>query len=285
MTAKKKKVGVVLGSGGIRALAALPFLEILQKIGVPIDLIVGSEGGAVMGALYSAGFPLEDIPRYMAEIYQRTSFGKINYYKLYKTLRAPLDPKDGPPGLLNNFPLKSRIEAIFKDIKIENLKTRTIIHATNMKNGSIVPLEEGSLTEAVYASNVVYPFLPPQFYKDQWLAGGMYTAVLPLMTAVNQQMDVIFAVSVNELEEVQQRGFIEHSCTLLNRTFASIQSPQVTLAISIHDGEIMMINVKFKKSIYLWDTHAIQDILEAGKTTVEKFAAEIDDIVKNAVNV
>ena len=47
------KVALVLGGGGSRGLAHVAVIEELTKAGIPIDLIVGSSAGSIVGALYA----------------------------------------------------------------------------------------------------------------------------------------------------------------------------------------------------------------------------------------
>ena len=50
----QKKVILVLGSGGIRGLAHLGVLEVLEKHKIPISEIVGCSAGSLIGAFYAA---------------------------------------------------------------------------------------------------------------------------------------------------------------------------------------------------------------------------------------
>ena len=51
------RLALVLGSGGVRSLAALGLIEVLWREGVAPDLIVGCSAGAMCGALIAQGHP------------------------------------------------------------------------------------------------------------------------------------------------------------------------------------------------------------------------------------
>ncbi len=55
------RVAVVLSSGGSRGLAHLGVLAALEELRVPVDLVVGSEWGALVGGLYAEGFTTGEI--------------------------------------------------------------------------------------------------------------------------------------------------------------------------------------------------------------------------------
>ncbi len=50
---RQPRVAVVLGGGGARGLAHVGVLQALESINVPIDLIVGTSAGSIVGALYA----------------------------------------------------------------------------------------------------------------------------------------------------------------------------------------------------------------------------------------
>ena len=47
------KVGLALGGGAARGLAHIGVLEVLEREGIPIDMIAGTSIGALVGALYA----------------------------------------------------------------------------------------------------------------------------------------------------------------------------------------------------------------------------------------
>src|SRR6185369_177375 len=59
--ARPPRVAVVLSSGGARGLAHVGVLEALEELHVPVDLVVGSEWGALVGGLYATGMTPREI--------------------------------------------------------------------------------------------------------------------------------------------------------------------------------------------------------------------------------
>ena len=58
---KPPKVTIVLGGGGCKALAQIGVLEVFAENHIPVDYVVGTSVGAIIGALYAGGVPLPDI--------------------------------------------------------------------------------------------------------------------------------------------------------------------------------------------------------------------------------
>ncbi|WP_345074530.1 patatin-like phospholipase family protein [Hymenobacter fastidiosus] len=68
--AAAQKVGLVLSGGGAKGLAHVGVLKQLEKNRIPIDYIVGTSMGAIVGALYAAGYS----PREIEEIVLKPDF-------------------------------------------------------------------------------------------------------------------------------------------------------------------------------------------------------------------
>lgn len=53
---ERKKVGVVLSGGGAKGVAHIQALKVIEEAGIPIDYIVGTSMGSIIGGLYSIGY-------------------------------------------------------------------------------------------------------------------------------------------------------------------------------------------------------------------------------------
>ncbi|MEM7348160.1 MAG: patatin-like phospholipase family protein [Chloroflexota bacterium] len=71
----RPKIGLVLGGGGIRGLAHIGVLEVLHREQIPIDLIVGTSMGGIVGVLFGLGYTPSEIVEEMARM-QSKPFNK-----------------------------------------------------------------------------------------------------------------------------------------------------------------------------------------------------------------
>lgn len=55
-TKERKKVAVVLSGGGAKGMAHIGVLKVLEKAGIPIDIVTGTSMGSIIGGLYSIGY-------------------------------------------------------------------------------------------------------------------------------------------------------------------------------------------------------------------------------------
>ena len=53
---RRKKVAVVLSGGGAKGVAHVSALKVIEEAGIPIDIIVGTSMGSIVGGLYCSGY-------------------------------------------------------------------------------------------------------------------------------------------------------------------------------------------------------------------------------------
>ena len=56
---RRKKVGVVLSGGGAKGMAHIGVLKVLERAGIPVDIITGTSMGSIIGGLYAIGYNAE----------------------------------------------------------------------------------------------------------------------------------------------------------------------------------------------------------------------------------
>lgn len=60
-TPQRKKVGLVLSGGGAKGMAHIGALKVIEEAGIPIDYIVGTSMGSIIGGLYAIGYTPEQM--------------------------------------------------------------------------------------------------------------------------------------------------------------------------------------------------------------------------------
>ena len=52
----RKRVAVVLSGGGAKGMAHIGVLKVLERAGIPVDIITGTSMGSIIGGLYAIGY-------------------------------------------------------------------------------------------------------------------------------------------------------------------------------------------------------------------------------------
>jgi NTE family protein len=61
LPSERKKVGLVLSGGGAKGMAHIGALKVIEKAGLPIDYVVGTSMGSIIGGLYAIGYTPEQM--------------------------------------------------------------------------------------------------------------------------------------------------------------------------------------------------------------------------------
>ena len=272
---KKPRIGVVIGGGGLKCLAAVSLFEFLNEAKIDIDLLVGCSGGAIMSALYGAGYNSEQMRDAIAQCINKKLFSNIDLRSVAGIAGLPFGRFDKSSGILNSGPIRQIYRRIFKDLKLEDLKPQTILQTTDYQTGESVILQKGLVADAVYASGVWFPILSPICIDGRWFIDGSYNSHVPVMEAVNRNMDIIIVMMFEEKLDSNPQGFINCYYNVNNIMTRALDRSQMSLSIDVGESEIVIINVLFDHVVPIWGVDEVPGVLEAGRNAVDRKKEEI----------
>lgn len=211
------KVALALGGGGSRGLSHIGVLQRLEEEGLPVDAMVGTSAGALMGTLWAAGFSGHDIQA----LFTRMDFGRTVLDPLQRQPGTSLaEQEEATTGLLNlevrdrglvfaqglrsGTELQRSLEGFlaradfFSEGDFDRLKIPVRILATNLEDGQGRPFASGSLVEAVRASMAVPGAFRPVTVGGQQYVDGALTENIPVAYAKGLfHPDRVLAVDVS----------------------------------------------------------------------------------------
>ncbi len=173
------KIGLVLGGGGSRGLAHVGVLQVLVREGIPVDLIVGTSMGGIVGVLFALGISPE---RLISEMRVLRSNSLINVKRLSARSRQLM---------LRGFLAQALENKTFADLKIP-----TTLMAVDMICGREVALNAGPLLPAALATSAVPAVFPPVAIDGMQLADGGVIDSLATHVAFEQGADKVIAVDI-----------------------------------------------------------------------------------------
>lgn len=152
---------LVLGGGGSRGIAHIGVIDVLKRENVPVDFIVGTSMGAIVGAMYAAGYQIDD----MTAMLER--FQKIN---------APGVSVLTAKGRQKRF--AEELETMLGGRTFEDLHIPLVVTAVDIISGQEIALSSGDLVTALLASSALPAiFLPVEIDDMQLLDGGVIDSV------------------------------------------------------------------------------------------------------------
>lgn len=173
------RVALVLGGGGSRGIAHIGVLNVLEQASVPIDLIVGTSMGAIVGAMYSAGHDTQT----MAEDIARLSGLNLLNINLFSQRARQQRIRD-------------ELNRGLRGMTFADLKIPLAVTAVDMKSGREIVLSEGNLVRALLASSAVPGVFPPVHIDDMELADGGVIDSVATHVAFSFNPQIVIAVDV-----------------------------------------------------------------------------------------
>nr|WP_092067504.1 patatin-like phospholipase family protein [Dendrosporobacter quercicolus]NSL46625.1 patatin-like phospholipase family protein [Dendrosporobacter quercicolus DSM 1736]SDL57838.1 NTE family protein [Dendrosporobacter quercicolus] len=176
----RPKTGLVLGSGGLRGLAHVGVLKVLERENIPIDYIAGCSIGALIGALYCSGHSPETI------------------LKLAKHLKRRhwLDFVVPKMGLFSGDKVLETTRLLTQQKTFSDLNIPLAIVATEINQGQEVVFNQGDLAKAVRASVSVPGVFVPYQWDDMLLVDGAVVNPTPIDVVRNMGADIVIAVDL-----------------------------------------------------------------------------------------
>ena len=210
---KRKRLGLALGGGGARGIAHVGVLRVFEEESIPVDLIVGTSIGAMVGAAYAIGQNTHEMEKRIEEFLNSPTFqesalksvkeihdtrksgftGKIHAFFRNRLLLAQSLFR---LGMLGSEEFEAMIDFFVPDIQIQDTQIPYRAVATDLVSGQSVVMTEGPLRRAVMASCAVPGAVPPVEVNGMLLSDGGSINIVPTMVAREEGADFVVAVSV-----------------------------------------------------------------------------------------
>jgi NTE family protein len=210
----RPRIGLVLGGGGAKGAAHVGVITLLEDMRIPIDCVIGTSMGALVGGTYAAGMTADELQQAIGKISWAEAIGfagrreklpmrrKLAGRTYSNTLEFGY--RDGgvaaPVGFINTQNIEQTIRYLVSrslgtsDFDQLPIPFRAI--ATDMMTGDMVVLRDGDLALAMRASMAVPGVFSPVQIDGRTLGDGGLTRNVPVDIARQTCADVVIAVAV-----------------------------------------------------------------------------------------
>lgn len=217
LMADRPKVGLVLGGGGAKGAAEVGVLKVIERAGIPVDYIVGTSIGSIVGGLYATGYTAEELDsifraqEWLSLLTDRREDFSIYPYKKHEGMTYifgfPVydsEPsRQGPLGTLRG----KRIERMLDSLmgmrgfnEFELLKIPFCCVACDFRNVREVVLSDGFPANAMRASMAIPGVFRPVKWNDVQLVDGGMVNNLPVDVARAMGADIVIAIDLQQSE-------------------------------------------------------------------------------------
>ena len=221
-TVGRKKVAVVLSGGGAKGMAHIGVLKVLEKAGIPVDIVTGTSMGSIIGGLYAIGYnanALDSMVRVQdwgyvitdKEDLRNQSLGdrrKQNTY--FYTTGLTIGKRDLQAG---GFIKGKNLAELFQQLCTGYTDSLDFTHdlripfacvATNVIDNSEVDFHSGRLPQAMRASMAIPAAFSPVRIGDKVLVDGGLKNNYPADIAREMGAEVIIGVTVQGAPKVAE---------------------------------------------------------------------------------
>lgn len=263
--APRPKVGLVLGGGAARGFAHVGVIRVLEQEKIPVDLVVGTSVGSLIGAIWAAdqnSFELE------WAAFQLEKDHLLDYGLLTAVLGM---------GLAKGEKLEAFVKSRVKVTNIEELKIPFAAVATDLNWGQEVVLDHGPVAKAVRASSAIPGVFQPVTHMGKLLVDGGVVDNIPVSVARRKGADVVVAVDISEnLGNTHITNLVDVLLQAINIMFAlNVEHAKKDADVLIQPkvGDVAMLDFSQKKRCMQAGIDAARAALPRIRAAVEAWKA------------
>ena len=210
----RPRIGLVLSGGGARGAAHIGVLKVLEEMRIPIDVVVGTSMGSLVGGGYAAGLSPRELEQRVTQVDWNVLFNDDPPRRDWPARRKQLSSNptfDFSIGVRKGqFKLPAgaiagqKVQLFFNDLvkgaervqDFDDLPIPFRAVATDLEDGQMKVFARGPLPVAMRASmSVPTLFAPMQWDNHLYVDGGLVRN-LPIDVARGLGVDVIIAVNL-----------------------------------------------------------------------------------------
>lgn len=208
-------VVLVLSGGGARGAAHIGVLEVMEELQVPVDMVIGTSMGSVVGGLYAAGWTPEQLEGVITTVDWIGVFSDAVPHR-DKSFRRKQDDADflvrgsirfadGRPYLPLGALQGRRIELLLGSLELQTARIRDFDRlpipfravAADLGTSEAVVLDHGDLATAIRASMSIPGAFAPVKMDGRLLVDGGVAANLPVRVARELGAQRIIAIDIS----------------------------------------------------------------------------------------
>ncbi|HEX8612500.1 MAG TPA: patatin-like phospholipase family protein [Telluria sp.] len=210
----RPRVALVLSGGGARGFAHIGVLRVLRDMHVPVDIVVGTSMGSVIGGAYAAGSSVADLEQMARHtdwdrvVADRPAREDLEFRRREEDVLLPSRIEFGvhsdgislPPAAAGNAALELALARLLpagtRDRPVNQLSLPFRSVASDLVTGDLVDLVDTPLFLTMRASLAVPGVFAPVRVNRRLVVDGGLVRNLPIDLARKMGADIIIAVNV-----------------------------------------------------------------------------------------
>lgn len=282
------KVALVLSGGGARGFAHVPVIEALEVAGIPIDMVLGTSMGSLVGGLYAAGYSPGDMRR-LIDSYDMVELFALSALPPLISDPAPLRKErdnlfilgfdssglGAASGLIGDqrilHMLNDSLSRVSGITDFDELAIPFRCIGADLATGERIVFSEGSLVSSIRSSISIPLVFTPYPMDGRLVVDGGLVDNMPVTLAREMGADIVIAVDVNAVDyeiEAQELDSLTDVLTqlvvILTKNTVIEQSKDADLLVTpkLSDHEVL-------------DFIDVDEIITVGEESIRSHAEDI----------
>lgn len=262
----RKRVALVIGSGGVKCAAAVGLQEAFADAGIPIDIVVGCSAGSIFAAATALGWSTARTTEEVGRLWTSESAGHTRRFAFLQAAFPRLFGFGAEFGFRDDRRLRARLRDAFGETTFAETRLPLFITATDFQTGEQVILGDGLLRDAMRAS-IALPFVfAPTRVDGRLLMDGFLSDPVPVNVAMQEGAGIIVAmgfesprihrISTPMRLALQLTGVMSNNLLRSRFAFHNVS----------HHSEVIPILPDFQgQRVNIFDTSRIPFVIEEGR--------------------
>ncbi|MFV1983045.1 MAG: patatin-like phospholipase family protein [Thiohalomonadales bacterium] len=233
----KPKIGLVLSGGGARGLSHIGVLKALEELHIPVDCVVGTSMGALVGGLYATGIKPEQMEKALIEQNIEDLFDdapprtKTTYFTKEYDYRPLFHFTFGfnngaiqiPPGASAGYKFELFLKELIgtgnaiSNLNFDRLPIPYRAIATNLETGNMEVFDNGDIAKIMRASMSLPIIVAPTEINNNLYVDGALIQNFPIEIGRKLCGDIIIAVKLTK--ELIDKNEIKTTIDVALRSF------------------------------------------------------------------
>lgn len=264
-TQPKPDVALVLGGGGARGYAHIGVIKALEQAGIPIDLVVGTSAGSMMGAIYADTGSAEELERIAMA---------ATFWDYADIANIPLFG-----GVISGNHLEKFLQKNLHSEQFNQLKVPFVAVTTNLIKGDVYTIQAGPIPPAVLASAAIPGVVKPVHLYGKILVDGGVVDNVAVDIAERYHPKIIIAVDVSSDLDANVPGssftILSRSYDITLKTLSNMQLKNTQFVIRPKLGNVGMFDMSHNEQLVKQGYIAAQAMLPSIKQAIKEKGIDI----------
>lgn len=301
---QRPKVALVLCGGGAKGAAHIGVLKVLEEAKVPVDMIVGTSIGGLVGGIYAMGYSADELEAIISQcdwkylLSDNTSRRDASFTQkeidakyllkvpFYSLIAERNDAREGSPisklpgGLISGQNVLNFLNGLSvgyqEPMDFAKLPVPFACVATDLSNGEVVVLDKGVLPFAMRATMAIPGVFAPVNIDGRVLVDGGVVNNFPVDIARDMGADIVIGVDIQNDSPDQEN--LRSLPQVLNRIIGLMGNE--TYVKNIEDVDILIKPDVSNYGTFSFNKQAVEQLMVNGYAAAREKYGELEDLAR-----